>query len=169
MNGERNPTEVYVDFRESVMRILGLTEDGRLPDSQVPSSMEAEVKTLPVTLAHKFYQNYSLTKLKNRWTWWERRTVSKWRVLRRWGTTSPRGTLLLWHLQPGRHRRRRSRARLHLHQHHLRLRLQLRSKLWLRCPCWARRSCRWRRRTYRKRDCHPSFGFWVSLKQIYRC
>ncbi|XP_008216433.1 adenylate kinase isoenzyme 5 isoform X2 [Nasonia vitripennis] len=44
VNGERNPSEVYVDFRESVMRILGLSEESEAPERQVSSSMEAEVE-----------------------------------------------------------------------------------------------------------------------------
>lgn len=42
VNGERNPSEVYVDFREAVMRILGLSDEA-VPSRQVSSSMEAEV------------------------------------------------------------------------------------------------------------------------------
>ncbi|XP_058806621.1 uncharacterized protein LOC131673009 isoform X2 [Phymastichus coffea] len=43
VNGERNPSEVYVDFREAVMTALGLTNEGG-PPRQVSSSMEAEVE-----------------------------------------------------------------------------------------------------------------------------
>ncbi|XP_076378601.1 adenylate kinase isoenzyme 5 [Megalopta genalis] len=43
VNGERNPNDVYVDFREAVFKILGLsTED--VKDKNVPPSLEAEVE-----------------------------------------------------------------------------------------------------------------------------
>ncbi|XP_034944500.1 adenylate kinase isoenzyme 5 [Chelonus insularis] len=42
VNGERNPSDVYIDFREAVMEILGFSKSGsREPASQ---SLEAEVK-----------------------------------------------------------------------------------------------------------------------------
>ncbi|XP_023246162.1 uncharacterized protein LOC106642222 isoform X2 [Copidosoma floridanum] len=45
IDGERDPPEVYVDFREAVMRTLGLPDDDtHLRQSQVSSSMEAEVE-----------------------------------------------------------------------------------------------------------------------------
>ncbi|KAK0175543.1 hypothetical protein PV327_009286 [Microctonus hyperodae] len=42
VNGERNPSEVYVDFSETVMRLLGLTDTTTL--NRAPQSMEAEVE-----------------------------------------------------------------------------------------------------------------------------
>ncbi|XP_015607295.1 adenylate kinase isoenzyme 5 [Cephus cinctus] len=42
INGERNPSEVYIDFREAVMKILGMSEDENLP-RDAPRSLEAEV------------------------------------------------------------------------------------------------------------------------------
>ncbi|XP_012274689.1 adenylate kinase isoenzyme 5 [Orussus abietinus] len=51
INGERNPSEVYVDFRDAVMRILRVPEEN--PKSEVPQSVEAEVQvertTVPVS------------------------------------------------------------------------------------------------------------------------
>ncbi|KAK0079193.1 hypothetical protein PV325_001612 [Microctonus aethiopoides] len=43
VNGERNPSEVYVDFSETVMRLLGLT-DTTTTLNRAPQSMEAEVE-----------------------------------------------------------------------------------------------------------------------------
>ncbi|XP_020710216.2 adenylate kinase isoenzyme 5 [Athalia rosae] len=43
VNGERNPNEVYVDFREAVMKILGIS-DGSDRAANPPGSVEAEVK-----------------------------------------------------------------------------------------------------------------------------
>lgn len=43
VNGERNPNEVYMDFREAVFKILGLSND-EVRDKNVPQSLEAEVK-----------------------------------------------------------------------------------------------------------------------------
>ena len=42
MNGERNPSEVYVDFREAVYKILGLSS-GEVQEKNVPQPLEAEV------------------------------------------------------------------------------------------------------------------------------
>ncbi|XP_072748656.1 adenylate kinase isoenzyme 5 [Anoplolepis gracilipes] len=43
VNGERNPSEVYVSFRDAVLRILGMsTGDNR--DQDIPQSLEAEVE-----------------------------------------------------------------------------------------------------------------------------
>ncbi|XP_066582950.1 adenylate kinase isoenzyme 5 isoform X2 [Prorops nasuta] len=42
INGERNPSEVYMDFRDAVMRILGMN-DGEVQDKDTPQSMQAEV------------------------------------------------------------------------------------------------------------------------------
>lgn len=42
MNGERNPSEVYVSFRDAVLRILGMP-DGEMREHDVPRSLEAEV------------------------------------------------------------------------------------------------------------------------------
>ena len=42
MNGERNPSEVYVDFREAVYKILGLSS-GEVQEKNVPKPLEAEV------------------------------------------------------------------------------------------------------------------------------
>ncbi|XP_043280317.1 adenylate kinase isoenzyme 5 [Venturia canescens] len=43
INGERNPSDVYVDFREAVMRILGLSE-AATRDKAPQRSLEAEVE-----------------------------------------------------------------------------------------------------------------------------
>lgn len=43
VNGERNPNEVYVDFREAVFKVLGLS-NGEVRDKNVPQSLEAEVE-----------------------------------------------------------------------------------------------------------------------------
>ncbi|XP_076670567.1 adenylate kinase isoenzyme 5 [Andrena cerasifolii] len=43
VNGERNPSEVYVDFREAVFKILGLSSGG-VKENNVPQSLEAEVE-----------------------------------------------------------------------------------------------------------------------------
>ncbi|XP_017881074.1 adenylate kinase isoenzyme 5 [Ceratina calcarata] len=43
INGERNPSEVYVDFREAVFKILGLST-GEVRDKNVPQPLEAEVE-----------------------------------------------------------------------------------------------------------------------------
>lgn len=43
VNGERNPGEVYIDFREAVMKILGMS-DGDERRGNPPGSVEAEVK-----------------------------------------------------------------------------------------------------------------------------
>ncbi|XP_031775468.1 adenylate kinase isoenzyme 5 isoform X2 [Apis florea] len=43
VNGERNPNEVYVDFREAVFKILGLSSD-EVQNKNVPQSLEAEVE-----------------------------------------------------------------------------------------------------------------------------
>ncbi|XP_012221149.2 adenylate kinase isoenzyme 5 [Linepithema humile] len=43
VNGERNPSEVYVSFRDAVLRILGMP-DGEMRDQDVPQSLEAEVE-----------------------------------------------------------------------------------------------------------------------------
>ncbi|XP_076298244.1 adenylate kinase isoenzyme 5 isoform X2 [Lasioglossum baleicum] len=43
VNGERNPKDVYVDFREAVFKILGLSTDEE-KDKNAPSSLEAEVE-----------------------------------------------------------------------------------------------------------------------------
>ncbi|XP_015114816.1 adenylate kinase isoenzyme 5 [Diachasma alloeum] len=45
VNGERNPSEVYVDFREAVVRILGLSENGAF-DRSLPQSLETEVEVV---------------------------------------------------------------------------------------------------------------------------
>ncbi|XP_011305325.1 adenylate kinase isoenzyme 5 isoform X2 [Fopius arisanus] len=45
VNGERNPSEVYVDFREAVIRILGLSENGAL-DRSIPQPLQAEVEVV---------------------------------------------------------------------------------------------------------------------------
>lgn len=42
VNGERNPSEVYIDFREAVFKILGL-QSGEVREKNVPQSLEAEV------------------------------------------------------------------------------------------------------------------------------
>lgn len=42
VNGERNPSEVYVSFRDAVRRILGMS-NGEIQDQDVPQSLEAEV------------------------------------------------------------------------------------------------------------------------------
>ncbi|KAF3420546.1 hypothetical protein E2986_11462, partial [Frieseomelitta varia] len=42
VNGERNPSEVYVDFREAVYKILGLSS-GEVQEKNVPQPLEAEV------------------------------------------------------------------------------------------------------------------------------
>lgn len=41
MNGERNPSEVYVSFRDAVLRILGMSSGDNRED--IPQSLEAEV------------------------------------------------------------------------------------------------------------------------------
>ncbi|XP_018311140.1 adenylate kinase isoenzyme 5 [Mycetomoellerius zeteki] len=43
INGERNPSEVYVSFRDAVLRILGISS-GEIHDQDVPQSLEAEVE-----------------------------------------------------------------------------------------------------------------------------
>ncbi|XP_046411820.1 adenylate kinase isoenzyme 5 [Neodiprion fabricii] len=43
VNGERNPSEVYVDFREAILKILGMS-DGIKGTGNPPGSVEAEVK-----------------------------------------------------------------------------------------------------------------------------
>ncbi|XP_031846422.1 adenylate kinase isoenzyme 5 isoform X2 [Nomia melanderi] len=43
VNGERNPNDVYVDFREAVFKILGLSTDDT-KERNVPPSLEAEVE-----------------------------------------------------------------------------------------------------------------------------
>ncbi|XP_043527471.1 adenylate kinase isoenzyme 5 [Frieseomelitta varia] len=43
VNGERNPSEVYVDFREAVYKILGLSS-GEVQEKNVPQPLEAEVE-----------------------------------------------------------------------------------------------------------------------------
>ncbi|XP_076625518.1 adenylate kinase isoenzyme 5 [Colletes latitarsis] len=43
VNGERNPNDVYVDFREAVFKILGLS-DGEVREKTVSQSLEAEVE-----------------------------------------------------------------------------------------------------------------------------
>ncbi|XP_011503420.1 PREDICTED: adenylate kinase isoenzyme 5 [Ceratosolen solmsi marchali] len=43
VNGQRIPSEVYVDFRQSVLRILGLADETVSPKRHVSSSIEAEV------------------------------------------------------------------------------------------------------------------------------
>ncbi|KYN11645.1 Adenylate kinase isoenzyme 5 [Trachymyrmex cornetzi] len=43
INGERNPSEVYVSFRDAVLRILGISSGG-IHDQDVPQSLEAEVE-----------------------------------------------------------------------------------------------------------------------------
>ncbi|KYN33381.1 Adenylate kinase isoenzyme 5 [Trachymyrmex septentrionalis] len=43
INGERNPSEVYVSFRDAVLRILGIS-NGEIHDQDVPQSLEAEVE-----------------------------------------------------------------------------------------------------------------------------
>ncbi|RLU23097.1 hypothetical protein DMN91_005375 [Ooceraea biroi] len=43
VNGERNPSEVYVSFRDAVLRILGMSS-GEAHDQNVPQSLEAEVE-----------------------------------------------------------------------------------------------------------------------------
>ncbi|KOX80742.1 Adenylate kinase isoenzyme 5, partial [Melipona quadrifasciata] len=43
VNGERNPSEVYVDFREAVYKILGLSS-GHVQEKNVPQPLEAEVE-----------------------------------------------------------------------------------------------------------------------------
>ncbi|KOC65843.1 Adenylate kinase isoenzyme 5, partial [Habropoda laboriosa] len=43
VNGERNPNEVYIDFREAVFKILGLS-GGEVREKNVPQSLEAEVE-----------------------------------------------------------------------------------------------------------------------------
>ncbi|XP_025155936.1 adenylate kinase isoenzyme 5 isoform X2 [Harpegnathos saltator] len=43
VNGERNPSEVYVSFRDAVLRILGMSS-GEIQDQNVPQSLEAEVE-----------------------------------------------------------------------------------------------------------------------------
>ncbi|KAK1136890.1 hypothetical protein K0M31_001421 [Melipona bicolor] len=43
VNGERNPSEVYVDFREAVYKILGLSS-GQVQEKNVPQPLEAEVE-----------------------------------------------------------------------------------------------------------------------------
>lgn len=43
INGERNPSEVYVSFRDAVLRILGMPS-GSIQDQDVPQSLEAEVE-----------------------------------------------------------------------------------------------------------------------------
>nr|XP_012221149.1 PREDICTED: adenylate kinase isoenzyme 5 [Linepithema humile]XP_012221150.1 PREDICTED: adenylate kinase isoenzyme 5 [Linepithema humile] len=43
VNGERNPSEVYVSFRDAVLRILGMP-DGEMRDQDIPQSLEAEVE-----------------------------------------------------------------------------------------------------------------------------
>lgn len=45
VNGERNPSEVYVDFRDAVMRILGLSENGGF-DRSISQSLQTEVSDL---------------------------------------------------------------------------------------------------------------------------
>ncbi|XP_017759986.1 PREDICTED: adenylate kinase isoenzyme 5 [Eufriesea mexicana] len=43
VNGERNPSEVYIDFREAVFKILGLSS-GDAQGKNVPQALEAEVE-----------------------------------------------------------------------------------------------------------------------------
>ncbi|XP_024884499.1 adenylate kinase isoenzyme 5 [Temnothorax curvispinosus] len=43
INGERNPSEVYVSFRDAVLRILGMSS-GEIQDQDIPQSLEAEVE-----------------------------------------------------------------------------------------------------------------------------
>ncbi|KAG5345942.1 KAD5 kinase, partial [Acromyrmex heyeri] len=43
INGERNPSEVYVSFRDAILRILGISS-GEIHDQNVPQSLEAEVE-----------------------------------------------------------------------------------------------------------------------------
>lgn len=45
MNGERNPSEVYVSFRDAVLRILGMSS-GEIRDRDVSQSLEAEVSRI---------------------------------------------------------------------------------------------------------------------------
>lgn len=42
MNGERNPSEVYVSFRDAVFRILDISS-GEIRDQDIPQALEAEV------------------------------------------------------------------------------------------------------------------------------
>ncbi|KAL7294112.1 hypothetical protein TKK_0012143 [Trichogramma kaykai] len=44
VNGERNPSEVYIDFRDAVLRTLGLQTDDGGVTREVSSSMETEVE-----------------------------------------------------------------------------------------------------------------------------
>ncbi|XP_014472575.1 PREDICTED: adenylate kinase isoenzyme 5 [Dinoponera quadriceps] len=43
VNGERNPSEVYVSFRDAVLKILGMSS-GEIRDQDIPQSLEAEVE-----------------------------------------------------------------------------------------------------------------------------
>ncbi|KAG7210684.1 hypothetical protein KM043_012188 [Ampulex compressa] len=43
VNGERNPSEVYVDFREGIYRILGMSNEGT-QEKEAPQSLQAEVE-----------------------------------------------------------------------------------------------------------------------------
>ncbi|XP_032669054.1 adenylate kinase isoenzyme 5 isoform X2 [Odontomachus brunneus] len=43
VNGERNPSEVYVSFRDAVLRILDISS-GEIRDQDIPQSLEAEVE-----------------------------------------------------------------------------------------------------------------------------
>lgn len=43
INGERNPSEVYVSFRDAVLRILGMSS-GEIQIQDIPQSLEAEVR-----------------------------------------------------------------------------------------------------------------------------
>ncbi|XP_063984639.1 adenylate kinase isoenzyme 5 isoform X2 [Diachasmimorpha longicaudata] len=45
VNGERNPSEVYLDFREAVVRILGLSENEAF-DRSLPQSLQTEVEVV---------------------------------------------------------------------------------------------------------------------------
>ncbi|KAL0106489.1 hypothetical protein PUN28_016298 [Cardiocondyla obscurior] len=43
INGERNPSEVYISFRDAILRILGMSS-GETQGQDVPQSLEAEVE-----------------------------------------------------------------------------------------------------------------------------
>ncbi|XP_043790117.1 adenylate kinase isoenzyme 5 isoform X2 [Apis laboriosa] len=67
VNGERNPNEVYVDFREAVFKILGLSS-GEVRDKNVPQ-LEAEVEverrkeSIPKSLSPKKEMVSQITQL----------------------------------------------------------------------------------------------------------
>lgn len=65
MNGERNPSEVYVSFRDAVLKILGMSNGETGEHRNVPQSLEAEVSWSPfapnLKLHARVYYRYVCT------------------------------------------------------------------------------------------------------------